>query len=539
MTQQVNEDLVKSSYVLMMGYLISSLISTIGTVVIIRLISVEEYSLLNISYIIPSILITSGEMGLNYASTHFIARKIKENNFKEIRNVIRIILIVKCFVGLVFSILIFLYATYIAVVIYNINDERLIFLIQIGAIGILSRILYDTLNSFYIGALHVKMVQMGTIILTSLRTFFSIFLVLLGFTYLGPMLGFIFSSLIVVFIYLICLRRFFFKDKIEREKIDWTTLSTMIKYGYPLLFLSIVAGIQISFYGYILTVSGYIVEVSYINVAIVTATAVGILQKSISLTIFPIFSKLEWNNDSQNERRKLIYNFKFSIKFSTLLIIPATILVILFSAELFPIIYGERYRDAIPFIVIFFGTFLFVSFGSLSIPAFFNGQKKTNYVFYLQLIELISLVVVSLILIPFLGAIGLVYGIVLGKLVNVIYGNALIRRKFGNILFKNSKNSYLICFMAIILGLFTFLLYNILEILIPIKNIIITILKMSIMLSFYLILFLILIGIFSLISVEELEYFEKSFKKFPIIGKILVLLVKVEKKIILKFNKKR
>ena len=90
---------------------------------------------------------------------------------------------------------------------------------------------------------------------------------------------------------------------------------------------------------------------------------------------------------------------------------------------------------------------------------------------------------------------------------NVIYGNALIRRKFGNILFKNSKNSYLICFMAIILGLFTFLLYNILEILIPIKNIIITILKMSIMLSFYLILFLILIGIFSM-PMETGMYFE-------------------------------
>ena len=217
MIQQANEDFVKSSYILMMGYFIASLISTIGTIVVIRLISVEEFSLINISYIIPTILITSGELGLNYASIHFIAKKIKENNFKEIRNVIRSVLVIKVFVGLVFSILIFLYSTYIAVEIYKISDEKLIILIQIGALGIFSRILYETLNSFYLGAFKAKMVQMGSIVQTSLRAVLSIVFILMGFTYLGPMIGFVLSPLIVVIIASILMVKVFKTPQQEKE----------------------------------------------------------------------------------------------------------------------------------------------------------------------------------------------------------------------------------------------------------------------------------------------------------------------------------
>ena len=121
-----DDEFVQSSYILMIGYLLSSLISSLGTIIVIRLISVEEYSLINISFIIPAILIVLGELGLNYSSTYFIAKKIKEKNFKEVRDVIRMNLFIKISVGLIFSILVFLYSTYIAIEIYKVTDQRLI-----------------------------------------------------------------------------------------------------------------------------------------------------------------------------------------------------------------------------------------------------------------------------------------------------------------------------------------------------------------------------------------------------------------------------
>ena len=79
----------------------------------------------------------------------------------------------------------------------------------------------------------------------------------------------------------------------------------MVKYGYPLLLLSAVASIQLPIYSYILTINGFLIEVSYLNVAIVSASIIGILTKSISYTLFPIFSKLDWNKDDEKEKKKL------------------------------------------------------------------------------------------------------------------------------------------------------------------------------------------------------------------------------------------
>ena len=62
---QENRDLLKSSYTLLEGNIIGTLLTVIGSIIIIRLISVEEYSLITMSYIIPSIMILLGELGLN------------------------------------------------------------------------------------------------------------------------------------------------------------------------------------------------------------------------------------------------------------------------------------------------------------------------------------------------------------------------------------------------------------------------------------------------------------------------------------------
>ena len=84
------------------------------------------------------------------------------------------------------------------------------------------------MNSFFIGALNVKLVQIGSILQTSLRTGLSIILILIGFSYLGPILAFVLSPLFVVIFYLFFLRRIFFKDKIEKESINWRELYKMV-----------------------------------------------------------------------------------------------------------------------------------------------------------------------------------------------------------------------------------------------------------------------------------------------------------------------
>ena len=306
----------------------------------------------------------------------------------------------------------------------------------------------------------------------------------------------------------------------------------MIKYGYPLTIFSLLWGIQFQVYNYILTISGYLIEISYLNVAIVSGSLIGILEKSISFTLFPIFSKMDWNNNNR-DKRKLTEYFQFSIKFGTLLIIPSTILAIIFASQVFPLIFGDKYTAASPFISIYFCIFLLVCFGSLSIPAFFNGQDQTKYVLYIRLVELISIIIFSIIFISLIGAIGIVYGIVSGTVVSVIFGNILIRKKYGNNLFSNLKNVIMLFLIGIISGLIIFVFYTkILNVIITNEGLLFTIIKLMIAFTFYFIIYVCSIGLFSQISIEELEFFERSFAKFPIINKIIIILSKFEKKII-------
>ena len=530
MEPQERDRFVQTSYILMVGYLFSSIISSIGTIIVVRLISVEEYSLLNISYIIPTVLIVIGELGLNYASTYFIAKNIKEKNFKGVRDVIKINLTIKIAIALIFSFIIILFSEFIAKEIYGIDDNRLVVLIQLASIGIISTILYDAINSIFLGGLKVKLVRIGTILRTSLRASLSVLLIIIGYKLLGPMLGFVLSTLIVVIIYLFFLKNSFFKENIEKEPVNWNELLKMLKYGYPLLLFSLIISIRVQSYVFILLICGFFVEISYFTIAIVSGALMGILTKSVSYTLFPIFSKRNWNNFE--DREKLIKTFQFSLKFCSLIILPVAMLFILFSNETFPIIFGEKYREASPFISTYFLIFLLTSFGSLSIPAFLNGQERTKYVLYIEVIKYLASVIFALIMISFYGGLGLVYGIVIGTIISVIYGNIVVRKKFGENLFNNLKNIIIIFLIAIICAFFTFLLYNYIADYIHGDLFIYDVLKLLIAFSFYIILFLFLIGILSQITIEELNFFIDTFERFPLINKIVLFICNIEKKIL-------
>ncbi|TFG24460.1 MAG: hypothetical protein EU529_04165 [Promethearchaeota archaeon] len=94
MGSKENQNLIQNSYVFISGKIISGLLNIINTFIIIRLLSVEEFVLLTISYIIPDIIVSLRELGLDFASIHFISRMKNKNNL-SVRKVVRINLFVK------------------------------------------------------------------------------------------------------------------------------------------------------------------------------------------------------------------------------------------------------------------------------------------------------------------------------------------------------------------------------------------------------------------------------------------------------------
>jgi len=525
-----NRDTLHNISLLISGNLAATIITSIGNIIIINLISIEDYAFIRISLILPIILILIGELGLNYASIHFIARKKKENDIEAIKNITKILLIIKVSVGLLLMILVLIFSEFISYTIYGIYNQKLVTLTFITSIGIFATIISESLISVLIGIEYMKFVSISIVINKISNITISLILVFVGIQIYGPIIGFVFGPSLISVINVIMVYKFIFKKEQQRTHFNWNILKEMVRYGYPLSIVSIISGIQVHIFSYILIIFGFIKEISYYSVAILSSQLIIIITQSLTQTLFPIFSKEDWH--IPEEKIKLKNYFQFSIKLSNFLVLPIIILLIIFSEDIFPMIFGLKYEIASPFISLYFVIFTMISFGSISIPAFFFGQKRTKYIFYIEVIKLTSGIIFSIIIINLIGSIGIMLGIIIGATISVIYSNLLLLRKYGYGLLSEFKKNLGIFIIALILGGFVYIIKMLIKEIILINSYIYYFIILLILAFLYIAFYYLLLGLLSLLTEEELNFFSKSFERVPIIGKIICKLFNFEKKIL-------
>ena len=132
------ESFVRRTYFFMGGKIISTVISMIGTIIVIRLLDPKDYGLLNVAFIIPFLLILAAELGLNNASIHYIAKYRKEEKFSEIKNIIKLNILTKIVLSMFFSLLVFYFSDALAYFVFDVKDPRLSLLIKIASVGIIA-----------------------------------------------------------------------------------------------------------------------------------------------------------------------------------------------------------------------------------------------------------------------------------------------------------------------------------------------------------------------------------------------------------------
>lgn len=530
MKNKENQNILLNSYILISGKTITLLIDFVMTMIIIRILPITDYALLTIGYMIPIVFRLFGELGLDFASTHFISKMRRKKDLHAIRRVIRINLSIKMLFGILFLIIIALNAEFIAVEIYNINDERLVTLIQISSFLVFTRTMYLSTSAILLGFEKVKSLRFGMILHIIIRMVLSISLILYGFTLYGPMIASVLCNLIVALIFLILIKKNTVKTEINRTQSEKKIFSKMVKYGYPLMFFSIIASLELPLCIFILAIKSDLQSVSYFKTAHDSTMIILVLTTTISMIVFPLFSKMEWKQNEDKE--ELIRKFQSFLKFNSLLILPITFIVIMFSSDLFPILYGDKYKPAALFYSTYFIKFLFCTFGSLLIPEFLKGQKQTKHVFLIKLINIISIIILGPIFIILYSGIGIIFAIILGTFFGLIYSIFIIFRKYGKALFGNFKNILIIFTIALLDAIITFFIYNILKIITSSNSSLNTLFIIVVSSIIYLSLFLFLVGVFSQISIEELDLLATSFAHIIILNKIIEYFAFFEKKMI-------
>lgn len=234
-----------------MGVAVSTIIMAIGTIILARLITPEEYGLYTIA-LIPSYMVAIfRDWGVNSAIIRYTASLRAENKEEKAYEIIVSGMIFELAAGLTLSVILVFLSGFIASIVFQ--RPEVSFLIRIASTTVFAGALLTAAQSSFIGFERMELSSVTNICQAIAKTVVSPILVFVGYGALGATLGYtisyIFAAIMgLVALYLTIMRRL--KDGNPWKNGLSQTLKGMLHYGVPLSIASIISGFLTQFYAF-------------------------------------------------------------------------------------------------------------------------------------------------------------------------------------------------------------------------------------------------------------------------------------------------
>jgi O-antigen/teichoic acid export membrane protein len=394
---------VKGGFHLLWGLVASTVISSVGTIFIGNLLGDENYGLYTIALAAPNLISLFRDWGINVAMIKYTAQYNSEDKAAKIRGIFTAGILFETILGLILSAVAFTLSGLLAQLYRLPNITPLI---QIASFTILTSALLSTAQAAFTGMERMELNSITLIIQSTIKTAVVLTLVILGFGPLGAVIGFSVAILIAGIIAVLLMWALYKNlPKPTNNTLETkNTIKTMFNYGLPLSIASIIATFQTTFYTFILPI--FVAPGLYGNYVIANTFVVLItfFAAPVSTMLFPAFSKL----DPQKDKETLKNVFQFSIKYASLLVVPAAAIVITLSRPGISILFPDRFPAAPLFLALLAINYLYTALGSLSIGNLINGQGQTKFNLKLSLITFAIGFPLSILLISQFGVLGLI-----------------------------------------------------------------------------------------------------------------------------------
>jgi len=418
---------VRGGFFLFLGNILSTLILALGSIIIARLLGPSGYGIYSLSLVLPSLLVSLFGFGIDPALTMFSAKFRSEGKVHSLIDFLRAGFLFKLLIGLVAFLIGFVFSDYFAI--YVLNRPDLGSLVKVASVIIVFSIIYNGIIATFIGLDRME----NNAILAFFQSIFKVtvgpFLIILGFGVLGALIGHIVGYVVASFLGVVILlvRQFnVFRVSLNDGPSFSDNVKAMISYGFPLYLSSLLS----VFLGqYQLMILAYYVsdfDIGNFNAAVNMSTMINILAVPITTSLFPAFAKLN-PKDERNEIKRL---FDRAVKYSSIIIIPVSVIVMIFSKELVRLFYGSNYLSASSYLSLYVIIFLYAGLGSLIFSSFFNGIGETKLMFWASLVNSIIFIPSAFIFTRLYAIPGLITAILLSNLASLIYTLIVAYRKF-------------------------------------------------------------------------------------------------------------
>jgi exosortase len=421
---KIAEDSARGSFFLISGTALATVIMAVASILVGRFLGPDLYGQYTLAFLIPQLLYLFADLGIGQGVTKFAAGLNAKGELNRLTKMLKYALILRAAVGIALFIINYAFADLLASTV--LNSAELAFYVRLASVSILFQVIFSTATSAFVGLDKTEYNVLATNIHALAKSILSIALVLLGLGVAGAITGHVASYIIAAavgaFILFIVLRK---KQDPKNDQNAKDDLKTLMKYGAP-LYISLLLSGFISFYqGFMLAIFTTTADVGNYKAATNFATLLSVVSIPITTALLPAFAKLDSSTDQKIKRF-----FKLANKYTAALVLPITVLIIMYSTQIVQIIYGLEYQTAPQFLATYCLIYLLVGLGYLTLTSFFNGLGETKTTLIISLIGFVILAVLSPILTRAYSVQGSIIAILIASTAGIAYGSYRARRKF-------------------------------------------------------------------------------------------------------------
>jgi len=414
----------KGSLILVIGQLISTVISALGMIYISRVLGSTSFGIVSIAQVPIGFAYILMNLGTDQALIKYIAQYKYEDKTENIRLLIESGLFISLIVGLFYTLLLWLSAGYLASSVFK--QPELETLIKILSLGVIGQSIITTAWAIILGYERMTLKSFNIIVLSVLKSLVGPVLVYLGYGPLGAVLGeaapLVFSSLLgLAFVYLLWRN----EDRGKATMNHLEGVKTLLSYGFPLFLASLVTGPRSHINSYLLSIYVATELVGNYGVSTRFSALIGLVVTPISQVILPLFSKLERNLED------LRYVYQASVKYTSLIVFPIVAAIMAMSPQIIQILYDQDYAQAPLYMRLYLSGFFFIGIGSLSNQRLLNSRSLTRITFNATFLQTAVTLPLTFIMVQRYGVVGLLVSEIVGPRVGMVYGIWEIRRNFG------------------------------------------------------------------------------------------------------------
>jgi len=418
----------RGSLFLFLGKASSTIIMALASILVARLLGPENYGLYALAMITPSFLITLSSFGISPALTRFCAHFRSEGKNQKVVSLIKIGIIFKFILSLLLSLVLLLLSESIAA--WVLRRPGLGLLIRFTSVYIVGQMIFNALDSVFIGL--DKTEKSGLLVnVQAVTKAVASPLLILGMGAIGAVLGAGLGLLLAAAVGITMLL-FSLYPALDNhsggDNINFIQgLKLMIPYGMPLYLSTLILSFITQYQSFILALFVPNTEIGNYTTATHFFVLITLLSYPIVTSLFPAFSKLS-TKKNRNMVKKM---FMLSVKYTALILIPASLAVAVLSKEAVYTLYGSQYQLAPSYISLSILSVLCAGLGAYVVPSFFNGQGDTRATLGINLLYLGLTVPLAYIMTLLYGVPGLVISLLAAEFLSSVYALFLAHKKYA------------------------------------------------------------------------------------------------------------